>query len=638
MPYKQLYSQRHPSHTISSEPILTIAPPHVFAGNSWFRLEHKEWIEEPTVSASSGGAPDAAPRQVRGALCTVQLDADGVWLVQDETHVPLRVPAWYRSMQAYPDPDIEIRDAAVDAQGQIWLATSRGACVFSDPNWWTPLDRSDGMPYDDLLCIACSPDGAVWAGTPKGAWRLHNGTWNYFYGDRWVIGEAVTRIALDTNNDAWLLTDRGISIISERGNTLADKARHYTAITEARHVRHGFVSACILNTPGNPDGGITPRSDDNDGLWTALYAAAQTYEWAVTGDEHARERAARSMQALYDLIRYTGIPGYPARSLVRDTENAEGMDLNETVRIPGETDPLWFRSPVDPSVMCKGDTSSDELDGHYFAWYVWYTLGANESEREELRTYVAAVTDHLLEHGFTLVGHTGRRTRWGVFAPEELNDNPQWVEERGLNSAEMLSYLTIASHICGDPRYEQARRELAIRHHYVLNTLEYRRSTPWFRINHSDDELAFLVWFPLVQLEPNPAWKAIYLKAAEQMWTGHRDLPGLCLNRSPFYAVMYSAMMGRPEGISEALQTLREWPWDLTRFTMRNSHRHDITFRSAPGVPRLETTRALPYSERSVNRWNSNPFVPDGGNGGVTEEDGSAWLLPYWMGRYYRLF
>ena len=35
-------------------------------------------------------------------------------------------------------------------------------------------------------------------------------------------------------------------------------------------------------------------------------------------------------------------------------------------------------------------------------------------------------------------------------------------------------------------------------------------------------------------------------------------------------------------------------------------------------------------------RWNSNPFVVDGGAGGHSEDDGAAYLLPYWMGRYYK--
>ena len=39
--------------------------------------------------------------------------------------------------------------------------------------------------------------------------------------------------------------------------------------------------------------------------------------------------------------------------------------------------------------------------------------------------------------------------------------------------------------------------------------------------------------------------------------------------------------------------------------------------------------------ERPVMKWNGNPFVVDGGAGGHGEDDGAAFLLPYWMGRYY---
>jgi hypothetical protein len=35
-------------------------------------------------------------------------------------------------------------------------------------------------------------------------------------------------------------------------------------------------------------------------------------------------------------------------------------------------------------------------------------------------------------------------------------------------------------------------------------------------------------------------------------------------------------------------------------------------------------------------RWNANPFVVDGGKGGRSEDDGAAYLLPYWLGRYHK--
>jgi hypothetical protein len=42
----------------------------------------------------------------------------------------------------------------------------------------------------------------------------------------------------------------------------------------------------------------------------------------------------------------------------------------------------------------------------------------------------------------------------------------------------------------------------------------------------------------------------------------------------------------------------------------------------------------LAPDERPVMKWNGNPFIVDGGNGGFSEDDGAVFLLPYWMGRY----
>ena len=51
---------------------------------------------------------------------------------------------------------------------------------------------------------------------------------------------------------------------------------------------------------------------------------------------------------------------------------------------------------------------------------------------------------------------------------------------------------------------------------------------------------------------------------------------------------------------------------------------------------RRESLNLLPPDERPVMKWNSNPFQIDGGSGGHGEDDGAAFLLPYWMGRYHK--
>jgi hypothetical protein len=337
------------------------------------------------------------------------------------------------------------------------------------------------------------------------------------------------------------------------------------------------------------------------------------------------------MNTILDLVRLSGYPGFPARAMINKGEIVNGYDPDETVRIDGETDKIWYTSPVDPNVICKGDTSSDELDGHYFAWYLYYDLVADETEKNEIRKVVSAVTDNLLRNNYTLVGHTGRKTRWGVFGPQYLNDDPLWHEERGLNSAEMLCYLKVAYHICGDKRYSNAYDDLIEKHHYLLNVLDYRKNAPWYRINHSDDELAYLSYYPLLMLETNPQRKSILLKAVADTWDSIKN------EHSPFYNFIYGAVSGKQCAVEESVETLRDWPWDLVQWETCNSQRHDVTFKSALGMSRKEIDRVLPISERQAWRWNGNPWIPDGGDGGRSEEDGTAWLLPYWMGRYHNI-
>ena len=43
------------------------------------------------------------------------------------------------------------------------------------------------------------------------------------------------------------------------------------------------------------------RASDNDGLWTSLYVAAQSFRYAATGQPNAKKLARRSMMAIIDL-------------------------------------------------------------------------------------------------------------------------------------------------------------------------------------------------------------------------------------------------------------------------------------------------------------------------------------------------
>src|SRR5204863_8550418 len=122
--------------------------------------------------------------------------------------------------------------------------------------------------------------------------------------------------------------------------TLADKAGILQKTLEARDRRHGYVTQMNLRTAGVTEGAVQEVSD-NDGLWTALYIASQSFRYAVTKAPEAKAQAWRSMQALLRLESLTGLPGFPARAICR---TIEPQFASRSLRSDSE----WHPSPVEP--------------------------------------------------------------------------------------------------------------------------------------------------------------------------------------------------------------------------------------------------------------------------------------------------
>lgn len=584
-------------------------------------------------------------------LSAAKADAAKVWVVTDkgtfcaqgDAYVPLAVgPRRPEPRQPPVKSDVRVMSVAADRTGHLWAATNSGLFASDGEQWWQHLGRQDGVPYEVMTCLHLAANGDIWGGTTEGAWRLRDGQFRYFWGRRWLPGNRVRAVWTDAKGRAWLDTDGGVACIEERPTTLAQKAAHFDRATQERHNRRGFISHILLKVPGDATQGCRFHVSDNDGLWNAIYVGAMAFRYAATKDPAARTQARQAMEAMIELERLTGISGYPARAVATDDElkaGVDGVNLEGTVRVPGENDKIWFRSPVDPKVWCKGDTSSDEIDGHYFAWYVYHELVADAAEKRRIAGIVRRATDHILKHGYTLVGHTGRKTRWGIWAPELINRDPFYVGLRPLNSLEILAYLKIAEHLTGDRKYAQAADELIQKHHYLLNTLLIRRGRDgqWERINHSDDEMLYLMYYPLLRLEKDPDCRRVLLQSLVHTW---EDTPGeqsIRGEHSPLYNFIYGALTGRRCDVGEAVQTLQDWPWDMTEWTVRNSHRHDVRVKVGRGDRhgQAELDRVLPASERRLSRWNGNPWVADGGGDGRQEDDGAAWALAYWIGVYH---
>ena len=121
-----------------------------------------------------------------------------------------------------------------------------------------------------------------------------------------------------------------------------------------------------------------------------------------------------------------------------DPNQHDNLDRDRAVR--AEEDPHWKelapRWPLsaDGQWYWKADTSSDELDGHYFLYAVYHDLVAETAEEKaRVRQVVYDITTHLIEHDYALVDHDGQPTRWARYHRDVL-DHGHLIDGRGLNS------------------------------------------------------------------------------------------------------------------------------------------------------------------------------------------------------------
>jgi hypothetical protein len=515
----------------------------------------------------------------------------------------------------YKQPTLKVEDGAL-------LIGATGIVLYREKNGQTGLSSIGSLPvHEEVTVIAKQSSGRYWIGTKKGAVFVCTGciatSHKYFAGGRWLPDDYVTGIGFETepNRAVWLETPKGYSRIEYKQMTLAEKSKAFVERVRARHVRHGLTADSILQTPGDLSTNKTVSSD-NDGLWTQMYIAAEAFRYKVTGEADARANARQGFEAMLRLEEITGIPGFHARSFIKIGEDIQPKD--------GE----WHDAPGG-EWRWKGDTSSDEVVGHYFGYAIYYDLIADEAEKRKIRGVIARMTDHILNNNYQLIDVDGKRTRWGWWGPEEIWADP---DETGLRALHILSHLRVAHHITGDPRYEQAYNELISKHRYHLLTRNQKINYPG-HINHSDDELAFLSYYPLLNYETNPKLREVYVQSLQRSWQAERP------ERNPLWNFIYAVGSGSKDfDRQEAIWTLREIPMDQISWTVTNSHRLDVPMNALSyKFNRPQALIILPYDESPIRKWNGNPYRVDGGDGGRSEGDGVYFLLPYWMGRRHKL-
>jgi hypothetical protein len=371
-------------------------------------------------------------------------------------------------------------------------AEETGACSASPAQLWIGCDR--GLAVADILS----------SGQPA------EGSFRYLNGPRWHPGVRVNDLAAlggssrsrsrsrSRSSQAGAvptvvaLTDGGVSLLRQELWTLEQKAGHYEAIL-TRHHRHQLVADCHLSSEGDLTT-CAKTSGDNDGLWTALAAGAESLRYAATKNDSAKALAFGFFEGLESLYNITGKAGLMARSL-----NAPGEPYD-----PGHHDKTRWHNATAPGYagyVWKGDTSSDEVTGHFFGYQLVGDLAteAGSSARARVDRLQLTVAIHLVRNAFQLIDVTGKATTWGRWDPSTLNGNRNFSDGRGVNSVQMLAFLASANRTAARLGESQAVELLTDGYQhlvgpaagYFANALNAKIVAPCDD-NFSDDELLML--------------------------------------------------------------------------------------------------------------------------------------------------
>jgi len=482
------------------------------------------------------------------------------------------------------------------------------------------------MPWTELTVIS-EIDGNIWFGSTWGAMMLRkDGKFNYYAGERWLPSDKVVDIAKGPENSVLVLTDKGLGKICFQEMTLQDKAMFFEKQVRERHIRTGFNANTMLTVPGDVTSGIMEDSD-NDGLWTSMYLAGETFRYAVTKSGEALQNVRESLDAMERLYTINGLnSGFPSRSFER-----RGYKY--------DSEP-WRRAN-DPEWDWKSTTSSDEAIGHIFAFGAIAELVDLPELKSKAIMLIDTLMSHVVKNDFYMIDWNSQPTRWGRWNPEYVNARPKMVGDRKINSSNIIAMLQTAYHFTKKEKYKEAAFYLMQKHGYLENLMKPMKeigmapadadelskelSDAW---NHSDDEMYFCGYWGLYRYALNDTLKAKYKAAIIDHFEYERP------EKEGLWNIMTAISGAKTIDLNEAVWYLQKYPLDLINWSVSNSQRKDIT-PVEPNFRHQTITEVLPPDETRIARHNSNLFTLDGQDAGRSENSaGDIWLLPYWIGRY----
>ncbi|MCU6708665.1 hypothetical protein M6D81_08035 [Paenibacillus sp. J5C_2022] len=276
-------------------------------------------------------------------------------LVAMPVHAAKLPSAAYKPIQLEAVPTKEVayyRNGSVSLPDTIEWVTDNKALTF------LPLAAVEGV-----TSVVRDAGDVYWIGTDNGLQRVNfseedpGDIVQYMAGPRYLYGgdNHITGLASDGNGGIWARTDSGVTHITMPMRTMYDKTIVYEELDQTVNNRLNMIADTTFIFQENdlakdyidyhsPTGEFisVPKTHDNDGLWTSMYAIGEIYRYATLLEqyganptneqeqeiEEAKEVALRATKAvlLLDYVSGRG-NGFPARSyMLTDDSYAQTVD------------------------------------------------------------------------------------------------------------------------------------------------------------------------------------------------------------------------------------------------------------------------------------------------------------------------
>ncbi len=517
-------------------------------------------------------------------------------------------------------PEIDINCVAFDKIGNLLVGSKQGLYIYDYRSTWLSKKEIKMLPSEEIYSITVLDDGAIFAGTAAGAVLLKNGVCKYLPAKKYAFETNVIDVA-SSSNDLYTYSKGGFVKITFEEMDLYKKAVHIYEETEKYFPRKDGYVTSIFGELGKDVSHIS----DNDGLWTQMYLAALCMWYGVTKDKKILERARVYKNAMLILTKAPEKKGFVARAVRYPDEKGWGENL--------ESDSLgqeWHRSS-DGTYEWLGETSSDELTGHYVGFALYYDLCADDKEKDEIRQAVCDITDHILENDGYLCDIDGLPTSWACWNEHALNDDNMWMWEKGVNSLEMLNFLKISYHISGDEKYEKKYKNLISEHHFLLNATHHKRADG--HCSHIDDNLAMLNTLTYLMYEKNESIRQYILMGLADHYEYEK------IEGNPYFGFIYSAFTGEPCDVDTCIKALKDFPYETEALQYDNDNRKDLEYDDEPVYwgepPRLK--KPLNWDERYIGRVGLHAFTRSSKDD-IEIFSGMSYLFIYWLGRFLNMF